>query len=418
MSVGTVTPVRRLEPLLVRLGLPQHIVRQVAATPSLRLSWLVSVVVAVAFSSFAAEADPRTVAAFLFLAPLFPVAAVAAAYGPWADPMFDLTRSAPASGLRTLLLRTTAVLLCTTVVLLVATLVVPAADLRASSWVLPSLALVASVLALSTFMPTTFAACMVATLWISTVSIAASRSGDTLAAFRSTGQLVFLGITVAASALLAWRRRHLDIQGGQRRREALDAADAERRRIERNLHDGAQQHLVALAVKLGLAEMLIERDPPKAAELIRAIRADADDALQTMRELTRGTYPPILADNGLAVALTHNAKRSPVSVSVEAEGLGRYPEQIETAVYFCCAEALQNVAKYARATRVRLELAHVGSELSFSIEDDGAGFDVRTVRHGVGLRSMAERIETIGGTLDVRSVEGGGTSVVGRVPIG
>jgi signal transduction histidine kinase len=417
MSTGAVAPARRVEPLLVRLGLHEHTVRQLAATPALRVSWFVSIAAALGFSSFASNADPRTVTAFLVLAPLFPVAGVAAAYGPWADPMFELTRSAPASGLRTLLLRTVAVLLCTTTVLLVATALFPAADLSAASWLLPSLALVTAVLALSTFLPTTLAACAIAAMWVVTVSVAALRSGDALAAFRSTGQVVFLGVTVAAALLLAWRRRHLDIQGRERRREVLDAADAERRRIERNLHDGAQQQLVAIGVKAGLAEMLIERDPRRAAEVIRTIRGDAEETLQTMRELTRGSCPPILADNGLVVALAQLAKRSPVPVSLETSGIDRYAEEVETAVYFCCAEALQNVAKYARASRVRLGLTQVGRELSFSVADDGAGFDARVVRHGVGLRSMAERIETLGGTLNVRSGEGAGTTIVGHVPI-
>jgi signal transduction histidine kinase len=129
------------------------------------------------------------------------------------------------------------------------------------------------------------------------------------------------------------------------RQRLVAAQDAERRRIERNLHDGAQQHLVALKVKLGLLETLTRKDPDRAAELAGQVKDDADEALETLRDLARGIYPPLLADRGLAAALESQARKASVPVEVSAEGVARYPQELEAAVYFCCLEALQNVAK-------------------------------------------------------------------------
>jgi signal transduction histidine kinase len=201
------------------------------------------------------------------------------------------------------------------------------------------------------------------------------------------------------------------------RQRLVAAQDGERRRLERNLHDGAQQNLVAIKVKLGLAEMLSSKDPAKARDLISDLKADTDEALETLRDLARGIYPPLLADGGLLAALQSQARKATVPVTVEGDGVGRYPQEIEAAVYFCCLEALQNVGKYARAKAASVRLSRVNGSLNFEVEDDGAGFDVASARSGSGLSNMTDRIDAVGGTLTVVSVRGQGTTVAGSLPV-
>jgi signal transduction histidine kinase len=201
------------------------------------------------------------------------------------------------------------------------------------------------------------------------------------------------------------------------RRRIVAAQDEERRRLERNIHDGAQQQLVALAVKVRLARQLNDRDPVEAARRLEEVETELGQALEDLRDLARGIYPPLLADRGLAVALRSQASKAAVPVTVQAESLGRYPQDREAAVYFCCLEALQNVAKYAGATSVVIRLRGVGDELRFSVSDDGAGFDPAARAYGTGLRGMADRLEALGGDLLVDSAPGRGTTVSGRVPV-
>jgi signal transduction histidine kinase len=200
------------------------------------------------------------------------------------------------------------------------------------------------------------------------------------------------------------------------RQRLVTAQDEERRRLERNLHDGAQQHLVALKVKLGLAEMLMGRDPDKAKVTLEQLKGDADEALQTLRDLARGIYPPLLAEKGLTAALESQARKATVPVTVNAEGLDRYPQEIEAAVYFCVLEALQNVQKYASASVVAVSLAHSNGKLDFSVSDDGCGFDTAANRRGSGLLNMEDRLDALGGHLTVRSLPGSGTTLYGDVP--
>ena len=201
------------------------------------------------------------------------------------------------------------------------------------------------------------------------------------------------------------------------RQRLVTAQDAERRRIERNLHDGAQQNLVALKVKLGLLEALTRKDPDKAAELAAQVKDDADEALQTLRDLARGIYPPLLAEQGLVAALTAQARKASVPVEVQANGLARYPQELEAAVYFCCLEALQNVAKYARASGAIVRLSAPDGKVEFEVEDDGTGFDPASTEMGSGLQNMTDRISALGGSLSVRSTVAGGTTVAGSLPI-
>jgi signal transduction histidine kinase len=202
------------------------------------------------------------------------------------------------------------------------------------------------------------------------------------------------------------------------RQRVVAAQDEERRRLERNLHDGAQQNLVALKVKLGLAEAFADKDPAKTRELLGQVKADTDEALETLRDLARGIYPPLLADRGLVAAIEGQARKATVPVSVDAEGVGRYPQEVEAAVYFCVLEALQNVQKYAGAASATVRLRLAGDELHFEVEDDGAGFDAATVERGAGLTNMADRIDALGGTLVIASTPGRGSRVEGSLPLG
>jgi signal transduction histidine kinase len=194
------------------------------------------------------------------------------------------------------------------------------------------------------------------------------------------------------------------------------AQDQERRRLERNLHDGAQQQLVALGVQLGLAQRLAAKDAPQVAELLQKLQGQTNDALGDLRDLARGIYPPLLADQGLAAALTAQARKAPLPVEVDSNGLGRYPQEAEAAVYFCVLEALQNIAKYAGANTAKVRLAVEGRDLMFEVADDGRGFDAERTPMGSGLQNMADRLAALGGTLDVESQPGAGTSVTGRIP--
>jgi signal transduction histidine kinase len=208
--------------------------------------------------------------------------------------------------------------------------------------------------------------------------------------------------------------RLVDLRASRQRLVA--AQDQERRRLERDLHDGAQQQLVALAVKQRLAEGLVRRDPDKAAQMLADLQADTTQALENLRDLARGIYPPLLADKGLPAALEGHARKVHVPVTVEADGLGRYPQEVEAAVYFCCLEALQNIVKYADALHVSVNLSMEAGQLSFSVTDDGKGFDPASKPPGSGLQGMADRMDALGGILEVRSEPGTGTSVTGRIP--
>jgi signal transduction histidine kinase len=200
------------------------------------------------------------------------------------------------------------------------------------------------------------------------------------------------------------------------RQRLVAAQDSERRRIERNIHDGAQQQLVALAIKLSITESMIGTDTDGEREMLAELRQDAVGAVEDLRDLARGIYPPLLASSGLPAALEAQARKAPVPTSVTASAVGRYPQEVEAAVYFCVLEALQNVAKYAGARRAEVRLAASGHDLRFEVTDDGAGFDPASRGYGTGLQGMADRLHAHGGSLDVRSAPGAGTTILGRLP--
>jgi signal transduction histidine kinase len=201
------------------------------------------------------------------------------------------------------------------------------------------------------------------------------------------------------------------------RKRIAKAADVERRRIERDLHDGAQQRLIALRMRLSMAEDLLRDDPDAASEAMRGLGDDIDHALEEIRSLAHGIYPALLADRGLVDALRSVGRRSALEVDVRGAGLRRLAPELETAVYFTCREALQNAAKHAEgATRARIALDQGPATLSFEVSDNGEGFAAASVA-GSGLRNMRDRIESVGGTLTIQSAPGRGTVVRGAVPL-
>jgi signal transduction histidine kinase len=222
---------------------------------------------------------------------------------------------------------------------------------------------------------------------------------------------------LASQAGLVLRNVRLIEELRASRQRLVAAQDAERRRLERNIHDGAQQQLVALGVKLRLADSLIDRDPVKGHEMLAQLQIETQAAIDDLRDLARGIYPPLLADRGLGAALEAQARKSATPVDIEADGLGRFEQDVEAAIYFSCLEALQNVAKYAGASRATILLEHRNGSVEFSVSDDGGGFDPALVVRGTGLQSMTDRIDAIGGSLKVESAPGRGTVVRGHVPI-
>lgn len=212
------------------------------------------------------------------------------------------------------------------------------------------------------------------------------------------------------------------------RARLVATADAQRRALERDLHDGAQQHLVALAVTVNLLRSTMPEISADQQELLDELDAGVRSSIAELRSLAHGIYPPLLRDAGLGSALSAAARRSPVPVTVTVRLARRYPADVESAVYFSCLEALQNSAKYGEGSPVAITVsdgsdgdAHVDADadtLVFEVADEGPGFDPATVARGAGLTNMADRIGAIGGTLELHAVPGAGSAVRGRVPLG
>jgi len=211
------------------------------------------------------------------------------------------------------------------------------------------------------------------------------------------------------------KRANEDLRASRAR--IVATGDAERRKIERNLHDGAQQHLVALAVNLRLTKDILADDPEAAAEMLDALGDAVKDTIQELRDLAHGIYPPLLMDAGLTEALRAAATRSPLAVSVEAQDVGRYSTEMEAAVYFCCLEALQNAGKHAPDASVTISLREADGTLYFVVSDDGPGFDAATATAGHGYVNMSDRLGAIGGSVVWESAPGEGARISGTIPL-
>jgi signal transduction histidine kinase len=240
----------------------------------------------------------------------------------------------------------------------------------------------------------------------------ATRAGESL----TTSQEKLLSDLAAQAGLILRNVRLIEELRASRQR-IVSAQDEERRRIERNIHDGAQQQLVALAVKLRLIETLARKDPAKAEAILDELQGETQEALENLRDLARGIYPPLLADKGLVAALEAQARKSPLRVELQANGVGRYHRDAEAAAYFCVLEALQNAAKYSGVPSARVRVWADDGALGFAVEDGGVGFQPERTPRGTGLQNMADRLEALGGRLEIRSGPGRGTVVSGRIPV-
>jgi signal transduction histidine kinase len=230
---------------------------------------------------------------------------------------------------------------------------------------------------------------------------------------RPAGEQLVADVASQAGLVLSNAALVTDLRASRQR--LVTAQDEARRRLERNIHDGAQQDLVALAINLNLAATTVDGNP--ARQMLGQLQAQATGALENLRDLARGIYPPLLADLGLAAALGAQAAKSALPVAVDAGGIGRFSQDTEAAVYFCCLEALQNITKYAHATSARICLHASNGTLRFTVSDDGTGYDPRHTPMGSGLRNMADRLAALGGRLQIRSAPGQGTTIAAQLPV-
>src|SRR4051812_22421904 len=202
----------------------------------------------------------------------------------------------------------------------------------------------------------------------------------------------------------------------QSRARIVAVGDRERRRIERDLHDGAQQRLVALRIRLGMVAERLDADDPLEADVIRELEHEVDGTIDEVRSFARGVYPSLLAERGLSEALRAAGRSAPVPTMVDAATIGRYPPEVEATVYFSCMEALQNAAKHAHgASGVRITLTH-NPHLRFMVSDDGEGFDPALAGRGTGITNLRDRLAAVGGELRVDSAPGKGTRISGVIP--
>jgi signal transduction histidine kinase len=195
----------------------------------------------------------------------------------------------------------------------------------------------------------------------------------------------------------------------QSRRRIVSVQDETRRRLERDLHDGAQQQLVALKVKLSLAAKMAT-DSPRTAEVLSGLNAEAETAIQSMRALARGIYPPLLEAEGLGPAISALARGASVPVSVDLAGIGRHPTQIESTVYFCLAEALQHAIRHGRARSAHIWIRVEGNELAFTLRHDGIPVEGASN----GSINLADRLDSVLGRLDT---DANGDGLTGRIPL-
>jgi signal transduction histidine kinase len=255
------------------------------------------------------------------------------------------------------------------------------------------------------------------------------RDGHLVAGLHCTSHLTDHPALIDAGASIACvaldnLRLHTDAASAARelhrsRARIAAAADDERRRIERDLHDGAQQRLVALRIELGLVESMVHDDPDRCVVRVRELEENVDAALEDLRSLAHGVRPPLLEARGLAEALPAAVASSLVPVEVRVTDVGRFAPEVESAVYFCVLEAMQNIAKHAPgATHARLEVDGGGQCLRFSVHDDGPGAPDGRLVAGMGLTNMEDRIAAVGGRIVILSRAGLGTTVRGEIPSG
>jgi len=221
----------------------------------------------------------------------------------------------------------------------------------------------------------------------------------------------------ALEATLEDLRQHAEALEASRARIVV-AADAERRRIERDIHDGVQQYLVAISVKARLARQMADRDPARAARLLEELGQEISKALDELRTLAHGIYPPLLASEGLGAAMVAASRRAVIPTQVHADGIRRYAPELEAAVYFCCLEALQNAGKYAgEGASATVRIQQENDTLVFEVRDTGAGFEPTSQGRGAGMTNMMDRVGAVGGMLRVDSSPGRGTTVSGKIPL-
>jgi signal transduction histidine kinase len=259
------------------------------------------------------------------------------------------------------------------------------------------------------------------------IAIARARAGGRLAAeadmtleelAREVGHAIHkASLDAALQESLRRLRQQTDDLSASRIRIVL-AADEERRRIERNLHDGAQQYLVALGVKVRLLQRVLDRDPRAAKDISEELADDVERSIDALRNLARGIYPMLLSRGGLGPALDDACQRAGVAGRMDVAGLRRQSAEIEAAVYFCCVEALQNVARHAGPqAEATVRLWEQDGALRFEVADDGVGFAARLTERGAGITNMSDRLGVLGGWLEVDSAPGTGTRVRGHVPV-
>jgi signal transduction histidine kinase len=221
-------------------------------------------------------------------------------------------------------------------------------------------------------------------------------------------------------AALAHRATDLALRADElqeSRRRLVDAHDGERRRLERDIHDGAQQHLVALVVNLRLAQTLAEKAPDRARAVLTEQVDAVDAAIATLVDLSQGLYPPALAEHGVGAALRGALAGTTVPIRVDDHGLGRLPEEIEAALYFCAVEAVQNAVKHAGASAITVTLSSDGTQVQLEVRDDGSGFEAAPDSAGHGLGNMRDRIDAVSGRLTLHSDPGRGATVRATVPL-
>jgi signal transduction histidine kinase len=225
------------------------------------------------------------------------------------------------------------------------------------------------------------------------------------------------GLAVENELLTAEVRAQLEDVRASRAR-IVAATDQERRRLERDIHDGVQQHLVAIGAKVRAAQELVARDPMQAKEMLEEISEQTTETLSSLRDLARGIYPPLLSDRGIVQAVRAHLRKtaSPTRLEASIPEDMRFDPEVEAAVYFCVLEALQNAAKHAPDALAEVRLRLADDHLVFEVEDEGPGFDPAAKTEGTGLQNMADRVAAVGGTHDVRSRPGEGTTVRGRLP--